>query len=64
MKPRLCPNGGAVLVADVAKGIWRCPRASCDWSHLDCYRGEHEEEMSAAEIMAATGAKGLFDVST
>ena len=60
------------MQADVAKGVWRCPVADClkQWDGLrsempeacsDLVDDEYHEEMSAAEIMAATGAKGLFD---
>ena len=76
MKPKLCPNNSAPMVADVAKGVWRCTLQDCgiqkekrgyypDACILEEEDGsvmEYVQEMSPAEIMAATGAKGLFDV--
>ena len=72
MKPRLCPNAGATMQADVAKGVWRCRIEGCYEAMASgmplqalCPAGletEYQEPMSPAELMAATGAKGLFDV--
>ena len=58
------------MQADVAKGVWRCRIEDCHEAvasgkpSVFCpteVETEYQQEMSPAEIMAATGAKGLFD---
>ena len=76
LKAKPCPQNGAPMTADVAKGVWRCPVADCYKQHekskgarfglpagcASLNEGvDYTESMTGAEIMAATGAKELFD---
>ena len=69
---RKCPNGGAMMTADVQHGRWVCRWRDCAneaYKTLDYTPGvtecialadeEYQESMSPAEQMQATGAVRL-----
>ena len=70
---RKCPNGGAMMTADVKRGLWVCGMHDCvtiraeqagdegEQVAISCIGNEeYQEPMSPAEVMQATGAERLL----